>query len=63
MKRNQVKELIEKESQQKAIVEKNIEVLNGKLNNINLNLDKYQEVYESYNITIHETEKGFKKVH
>lgn len=54
--------VIKKEEADKAVLEKNIRVLQEKLTVLNNSLVKHKNLYENYDRTIKETETGFKKV-
>lgn len=55
--------VIKKEEADKAVLEKNIRILQEKLGTLNNSLSLNKNIYENYERTIKETESGFKKVY
>ncbi|KAL3280849.1 hypothetical protein HHI36_004078 [Cryptolaemus montrouzieri] len=61
-KRQELVELIKKEESEQAILEKNMSVLQEKLNTVHNKLKYHRQLCDDYNKTIQETESGFKKI-
>lgn len=61
-KRADIQNVINKEENEKQVLEKHVKALLDKLNVLNKNLEKHVNTRENYDRTIHETESGFKKV-
>nr|CAH7728159.1 unnamed protein product [Callosobruchus chinensis] len=61
-KRDEVVDVIYKQEAEKSVLEKNISILQDKLEGLHKRLNKDRAIYEQYESTIKETEEGFKKV-
>ncbi|KAJ8961299.1 hypothetical protein NQ318_008985 [Aromia moschata] len=61
-KRNEIVDIIYKEEAEKAVLEKNLDILQSRLTLLKKSLEHYKSVYEGYDRTIKETENGFKKI-
>ncbi|CAH1183177.1 unnamed protein product [Phaedon cochleariae] len=62
IRKNEVRAMIYKEQAEKVVIEKNIKALQDKLLLLTQNLQQHEEMYESYETTIQETENGFRKI-
>lgn len=60
--RNQITDVVSQEELEKKAVEKEIRVLQNKLNKINNSLHKHKTMQENYDKAILDAETGFKKV-
>ncbi|CAH1966013.1 unnamed protein product [Acanthoscelides obtectus] len=60
-KREEMLDIICKQETNKSVLERNINVLKGKLDVLNERLDRDKSIFEQYEHTIKETEEGFKK--
>ncbi|VEN59237.1 unnamed protein product [Callosobruchus maculatus] len=61
-KRDEVVDVIYKQEAERSVLEKNISILQEKLEGLNKRLNKDRAIYEQYESTIKETEEGFKKI-
>lgn len=62
MRKCELLNIIQKEEADKAVLEKNIRILQEKLGVLNNNLLQHKNLCDNYERTIKETEIGFKKV-
>nr|XP_015833614.1 PREDICTED: Sjoegren syndrome nuclear autoantigen 1 homolog isoform X2 [Tribolium castaneum] len=60
-KRNEMLIIVKREEQEKQTIEKNMEMMQQKLNMITESLQTHRSLCECYEKTIHDTEAGFRK--